>query len=177
MVQNLTYNVKWRMSKTMEIPFERLLIGAPLNLLAQAINRRVVAALHQQGYTDFRASFHPVFQWCRPEGSRLTELADIIGVSKSAMTQLIDVLVRRGYVERVPDPHDRRATLIRRTARGWEVNRIARQVVEVAQEEWSRALGPEVFAEVLRALRLLTRLTYAPGTLGEDASEIEDGAG
>lgn len=146
------------------IPFDRLMIGATLNLLAQAINRRVVKSLHAQGFLDFRPAFHPVFQWCKPEGSRLSDLAEMSGVSRSAMTQLVDVLVNLGYVERVPDPHDGRATLIRRTERGWAVNRIAQQVVEATQEEWSAALGAEVFANVAEALRCLTRLTYSSAT-------------
>jgi DNA-binding MarR family transcriptional regulator len=69
--------------------------------------------------------------------------------------------VSLGYFERTTDPHDRRATLIRRTERGWGVNRIASEVVETTQQEWSAALGPENFAAVLDALRHLTRLTYA----------------
>lgn len=143
------------------IPFDRLMIGATLNLLAQAINRRVVETLHAQGFTDFRPAFHPVFQWCKPEGSRLSELAEMSGVTKSAMTQLIDVLVSLGYVERAPDPRDGRATLIRRTDRGWAVNRIAARVVEETQREWSMELGLEQFTRLLESLRHLTRLTYS----------------
>ena len=143
------------------IPFDRLMIGATLNLLAQAINRRVVETLHAQGFTDFRPAFHPVFQWCKPEGSRLSELAEMTGVTKSAMTQLIDVLVSLGYVERAPDPRDGRATLIRRTDRGWAVNRIAARVVEETQREWSMELGLEQFTRLLESLRYLTRLTYS----------------
>lgn len=145
------------------IPYDRIMIGATLNLLAQAINRRIVEQLHAKGYSDFRPAYHPVFQWCRPEGSRISELAELIGVTKSAMTQLIDVLVSRGYVERVNDPHDGRATLIRRTERGWAVNWIAGEVVRQTQEEWSMALGAETFAIVLQGLRELTRLTYEAG--------------
>ena len=144
-----------------DIPFERLMIGATLNLLAQAINRQIVEALHAQGFSDFRPAFHPVFQWCKPEGSRLSELAEMSGVTKSAMTQLIDVLVGLGYVERAPDPGDGRATLIRRTERGWAVNRIAARVVGETQQEWSVALGQEQFIRLLEALRHLTRLTYS----------------
>lgn len=143
------------------IPFDRLMIGATLNLLAQAINRRVVETLHAQGFTDFRPAFHPVFQWCKPEGTRLSELAEMSGVTKSAMTQLIDVLVSLGYVERAPDPRDGRATLIRRTDRGWAVNRIAARVVEETQREWSMELGLEQFTRLLESLRYLTRLTYS----------------
>jgi hypothetical protein len=56
------------------IPYDTLMIGATLNILAQTVNRQVARAIHAQGFTDFRAAFHSVFQWCRPEGSRLTEL-------------------------------------------------------------------------------------------------------
>jgi DNA-binding MarR family transcriptional regulator len=145
-----------------KIPYETLMIGAPLNILAQAINRRVAETLRARGFADFRASFHPVFQWCRPEGSRLTELAEWAGVTKPSMSEIIDVLERLGYVERVPDPHDRRATLIRRTERGWEVNRIARAIVESVQDDWRREMGEEEFTGLLAGLRRLTRLVLEP---------------
>jgi DNA-binding MarR family transcriptional regulator len=144
------------------IPFDRLMVGATLNLLSQAIGRRVVMAMRAEGFKDFRQAYNPVFQWCKPAGSRLSELAEMSGVTKSAMSQLVDVLVRLGYVERVPDPTDGRATLIQRTERGWAVNRIAAQVVEATQAEWSAALGQETFALFLQSLRHLTRLTYSP---------------
>src|SRR5262245_23656029 len=116
-----------------QIPYDNLMIGATLNILAQAVNRRVARAVRAHGFTDFRAAFHPVFQWCRPEGSRLTELAERAGVTKPSMSEIIDVMVRLRYVERVPDPPDRRASLIRRTERGWAINRIARDTVEAVQ--------------------------------------------
>jgi DNA-binding MarR family transcriptional regulator len=139
------------------------MIGATVNILAQHINRRVAQAVRERGFTDFRASFHPVFQWCRPQGSRLTELAECAGVTKPSMSEIVDILVRLGYFERTPDPSDRRATLIRRTERGWEVNRIARQVVEAVQAEWSQAIGAEAFSQALDGLRRLTRLATERG--------------
>ena len=157
-----------------DIPFERLMIGATLNLLAQAINHRVVETLHAQGFPDFRPAFHPVFQWCKPEGSRLSELAEMSGVTKSAMTQLIDVLVHLGYVERVPDSRDGRATLIQRTERGWDINRIAARVVEETQREWSAALGSERFTLLLETLRDLTRLTYSTSSTSSSSQRGVD---
>lgn len=135
--------------------YDTLLIGALLAIPTQVIGRRVAAALVEHGFTDYRPTYQPVFQWCKPEGSRLTELAERIGVTKQSMGEIIDVLEQRGYVERVPDPSDGRAILIRRTPRGWEVNRIARQVVEQIQQEWALALGQEQFTSLLEALRQL----------------------
>ncbi|HEU0027212.1 MAG TPA: MarR family winged helix-turn-helix transcriptional regulator [Ktedonobacterales bacterium] len=151
----------------LNIPYDALMIGATLNILAQTLNRRVARAAHERGFIDFRAAFHPVFQWCRTEGSRLTELAERAGVTKPSMSEIVDVMERLGYVERVPDPRDRRATLIRRTPRGWEINRIARDTIEAAQDEWRRALGEDEFAQLLSALRRLTRLAIEPAGASE----------
>jgi DNA-binding MarR family transcriptional regulator len=142
--------------------YDTVMIGALLTIPMQVIGRRVAAALVEHGFTDYRPTYQPVFQWCRPEGSRLTELAERVGVTKQSMGEIIDVLEQRGYVERVPDPMDGRAILIRRTQRGWEVNRIARQVVEQIQQEWVQALGQERFTSLLEALRQLAVVLDEP---------------
>ena len=139
-------------------PYDSLMIGALLAIPVQVIGRRVSAALAERGFTDYRPTYQVVFQWCRPEGSRLTELAERAGVTKQSMGEIIDVLEQRGYVERVPDPTDGRAILVRRTERGWEVNRVARQVVDQLQQEWAQALGKEQFAQLLHYLRHLAIL-------------------
>lgn len=142
--------------------YDTLLIGSLLSIPMQVIARRVATVLVERGLTDYRPTYQPVFQWCRPEGSRLTELAERTGVTKQSMGEIIDVLEQRGYVERAPDPTDGRAILIRRTERGWEVNRIARQVVEQIQQEWVQALGQERFTSLLEALRQLAVVLDEP---------------
>ena len=151
-------------------PYDALMIGALLTIPMQEITRRVSAALQQQGYTDYRPTYQVVFQWCQPEGSRLTELAARAGMTKQSMGEIIDVLEQRGYVERIPDSTDGRATLIRRTERGWQVNRVAREVVEQLQQQWARALGEETFAELLQHLRRLALLVDEPLGASERAA-------
>lgn len=146
------------------IPYDSLMIGALLNLPVQEISRRVAVALVERGFSDYRPTYQVVFQVCKPEGSRLTELAERAGVTKQSMGETIDVLEQRGYFERIPDPTDGRATLIRRTERGWQVNQVAREIVEQLQQEWARALGEEEFAELLHHLRRLALLlNESPG--------------
>ena len=50
----------------------------------------------------------------------MTELAELAQVTRQSMSEMIIELERRGYVERTPDPTDRRAVLIlvRRVAGG-----------------------------------------------------------
>ena len=148
-------------------PYDSLMIGALLTLPVQVIGRRVAAALAEQGFTDYRLTYQPVFQWCQPEGSRLTELAKRAGTTKQSMAEIIDVLEQHGYVERIPDPTDGRAILIRRTQRGWEINRVAQEVVEQIQQEWAQALGEERFRHLLETLRQLALLLNEPlGAVG-----------
>ena len=53
-----------------------------------------------------------------PEGSRLTELAERARMTKQSVGEVATDLEQRGYVERVPDPADGRAKIIRLTERG-----------------------------------------------------------
>ena len=152
--------------------YDALMIGALLTIPMQEITRRVSAALLQQGFTDYRPTYQVVFQWCKPEGSRLTELAERAGITKQSMGEIIDALELRGYVERISDPTDGRATLIRRTERGWQVNRVAREVVEQLQRQWARALGEEAFTELLQHLRRLALLVEAPPGASERTPTI-----
>jgi DNA-binding MarR family transcriptional regulator len=143
-------------------PLDRYLIGALLHIPAQVLNRRVASALAED-FPDYRPNYAAVFQWLGPDGDRISDLAERCGVSKQAMGETVSWLEQHGYVERVPDPSDGRATLVRRTELGWRVNRIAREQVEATQAEWISALGEADFAELRRLLRRLVRLLDHPG--------------
>ncbi len=69
------------------------------------------------------------------------------------MDYLVPYLEARGYVERVPDPTDRRAKIARLTSRGWEVVEAGAAAINAIEERWADVLGPERWAE----LRLLFR--------------------
>ena len=61
-------------------------------------------------------------------------------------------LERHGYVERVPDPSDRRAKLVRATARGGEVYALAHEFVSRTEAEWTRKLGKRKMAQLRELL-------------------------
>ncbi|MGI8449756.1 MAG: MarR family transcriptional regulator [Streptosporangiaceae bacterium] len=54
-------------------------------------------------------------------GGPRQDLPGGLGVTKQAVSQAIDILASRGYLERNPDPGDRRRITLRLTARGQEV--------------------------------------------------------
>ncbi|HEX6348635.1 MAG TPA: MarR family winged helix-turn-helix transcriptional regulator [Candidatus Dormibacteraeota bacterium] len=140
------------------------LIGAPLSILFHRLQRQVLDGLAAAGFGDLSTAYLPVFQLLGPDGGRVSDLARKAGTTKQAMSYLVAYLERRGYVERRPDPSDRRAQLVVRTARGWEVSRIAREVVLETQSEWARLLGAEAMADLLGGLRALV------GRLGHEFS-------
>jgi DNA-binding MarR family transcriptional regulator len=124
--------------------------------LLQAAHRayvaRVADAVRRAGHPELRTVHGGnVFAHLRAEGSRLSELAARAGMADQSMSYLVDYLAQHGYVERVLDPTDARAKLIRRTERGWQAERAGEAAVAQLEAAAARRLG----AERLRALRTL----------------------
>lgn len=151
-------------------------IGALLAIPRTVIAQRALAASGQRGFGDISPAHQLALQALAPEGMRLTELAARAGVAKQSMGYLVDELERGGYLERVPDPVDGRAKIIRRTERGWAYQRLAAEVVEQVEQEWVALLGEAEFAELKR---LLTRLGESLGIHyeGSIAQATRRGAG
>jgi DNA-binding MarR family transcriptional regulator len=104
------------------------------------------------GLPEIRPAHTAIFQLLPPEGGRATELAERIGTSKQAVGYLIDYLELHGYLERVVDPRDGRAFIVRRTEKGWRVNQTARRLVEEIQSEWAERIGSDWMDELRRLL-------------------------
>lgn len=78
------------------------------------------------------------------EGSRLTELAELAGMSKQAMGKLVDQCEAWGLVARAPDARDARAKLVHFTPDGLAWLRAFQQAVTQAEAELRLAVGPEI---------------------------------
>src|SRR5215213_3796973 len=92
-------------------------------------------------FLPYRAMEARVFQRIAPGGSRLTDLAAQAGITKQSAGFLVDQLERAGYVERVPDPEDGRARLVRVAERGARSVEASRAIVEQVEREWTDHLG------------------------------------
>jgi DNA-binding MarR family transcriptional regulator len=125
--------------------------GALLRDPALAINELVTEGLIERGFADFRTAHGTIGQHIADRGSRVTELARLAQVSKPTVVYLVNDLERLGYVERVPDPADGRAKLVRLTMRGARAQEAARKIVAEIEQDWSHLLGTRDFA-TLRAL-------------------------
>jgi DNA-binding MarR family transcriptional regulator len=122
---------------------EPLNLGLLLLIPYRSMEARVFAALAAAGFDDFTPAQARVFQRIAPGGSRLTDLAEQAQITKQSAGFLIDQLAKAGYVERVPDPTDARARLIRIAPRGARALPLAAAVVAEVEAEWTAHLGAE----------------------------------
>ena len=77
-------------------------------------------------------------------GARLTELADMAGMSKQAMGDLVTQCEAWDLVERVPDGLDARAKRIVFTSTGLDWLRAFEQAVAQAEDEFRQEVGADV---------------------------------
>lgn len=131
---------------------ERRTLGALLRLPYEALAARVYAGLASRGFPDIRRAHSSVFRHIRPEGSRLTELAERAGMTKQSMAYLVESLAEAGYVTSVPDPTDGRARLVRLTARGRRVWDALLELSAEAEAEIAVLIGPHRMAMLRETL-------------------------
>jgi DNA-binding MarR family transcriptional regulator len=137
----------------------RPLLGLLLRLLYQHHAQDVEEALREAGFGDLRPAHANVFPFVPPEGITVSELAGLARVRKQTMAQAVEELERLGYVERRPNPRDRRSRLVFLTGRGNSVKPVTHATAARVEERWAELTSPEEL-EALRAslLRLLTEL-------------------
>ncbi len=143
------------------------MIGALLTIPTFDLNARVHTRLHERGFHEITDSNSTVMKLLGPDGDRITELARKAAMTKQSMGYLVDQLETAGYVERVTDPSDARAFIVRRTKVGWAYNRAASAEVAQLQEEWAQLLGP---AKMKQLKALLAELVAKLGHQYEGSS-------
>jgi DNA-binding MarR family transcriptional regulator len=127
-------------------------LGLLLRLAHQHWTQAVESALHEAGFRDIRPPHANVFTFVRPSGIPVSELTKLSHVRKQTMAQVVDELEQLGYVERRPDPHDRRARLVFLTKRGEAVRPVAMAASRGVEARWSKLMGPQNLESLRRSL-------------------------
>ncbi|ASF07259.1 putative MarR family transcriptional regulator [Nocardia brasiliensis NBRC 14402] len=138
---------------------EQLNVGLLMMIAYRSMENRVFAALAASGYGDLTVAQGRIVAQIGAEGTRLTELAERAQVTKQTAGFLVDQLERAGYVERVADPSDGRARLVRLTARGIAGATYANSVAEQVQTEWAEELGAASMRQLRRTMTRLRAIT------------------
>lgn len=138
---------------------EALNVGVLLFLPYRAMETRVFEGLAAAGFADLTPAQARVFQRIAPGGSRLTDLAAQAAITKQSAGFLVDQLEHGGYVERVPDPADGRARLVRIAERGRRSVEASREIVAQVEAEWAAHLGERRMTQLRRILTDLREIT------------------
>ena len=139
-------------------PLQGQEVGRLFQRAARVYSDLILSKMAARGYEGLTLFHTALIANLDAEGARVTVLAKRAGMAKQSMGQLANDLERRGYVERVPDPSDRRAYLVRFTGRGETLLRDSYEVKREVEAEYATKLGQEA-VEMLR--RLLGQLVAA----------------
>jgi MarR family transcriptional regulator, organic hydroperoxide resistance regulator len=107
------------------------------------------------------SQFEPMSVIDRLPGCRVYDVATELGITTGGVSKLVDRIEARGYCRRLPNPADRRSSLLELTAEG---KRVLTEAGVAFDEELQRMLGSAVpertlrqFAAVLVRLRAANR--------------------
>lgn len=120
-----------------------------------AAQQLVAEELARRGFADLRPALLAVGQHVGADGTRITELAARAWLTKATVVHAVDELERLGYVTREPDPADRRAKLVRPTARGREAEGVAREAIADLRAAWATLMGEAEMDALEAGLRRL----------------------
>src|ERR1700740_1896496 len=135
------------------------LIGALLRVPWETVRDRMLAGLHERGFTDLVAAHVDVWRYPGPENQRPRDLAIQTRMTKQALNYLLGQLEDLGYLTREADSNDQRSKRIRLTPRGHAATKAIYEIVQEVEDDWEQRLGPRKFAQLRRLLTELYTIT------------------
>lgn len=127
-------------------------VGRLLLRAHRAFSARAAGMLHERGYPGVALRHIDLLPHLDAAGTRATVLAQRAGMTKQGMGKLVAELEANGLVERVPDPGDGRAMLVRFTDAGMGFLEVAVEVVQALEREYERILGTARLRDLKDAL-------------------------
>jgi len=121
--------------------------------LSDSIEGELFDQLAERGHGDLRPRHAAVLAYLDEDGVRASELARLSGRHKQVVGRLVDELEGLGYVERRPDPADRRAKLIVPTRRGLEQLVLADEIVAGIESRHAELAGRRTYGEFREVMR------------------------
>jgi DNA-binding MarR family transcriptional regulator len=146
----------------------RIPLHGLLEFAFDAMIEEFMGELEQSEFSDLRLAHGCVFRYMKASGLRLTEIAERGNMTKQSAGEVVDDLVARGYVERVPDPDDRRAKLVRLTERGEAAQEYGFGLLAEIEQRWGERYGAERIAGLRATLEEIAAVE-APFAVSEPA--------
>ncbi len=125
----------------------------------RAYSTRAVVLLRERGHEGLSLAHTSLLANLDTSGTRITTLAERAGMTKQSMSQLVVDLEGRGYIQRNPDPIDKRAVIVHFTEKGWQFLRDSYEIKLILEREYAAILGDAAMHELRRLLCLLLEST------------------
>lgn len=124
--------------------------------ISRDLQSRLMRALgEERGFQGLRPSLGPLLSLLWVEGRPLTAIASQLAISPQACTQLANLAEAAGYLERKPDPEDRRSKLVLLTRRGRELVEAAVEIILEVETEYAELVGPRAYQRFASSLAAL----------------------
>lgn len=99
--------------------------------------------LSELGFDDIRPAHGFMFKCIIPNGATGIEISEYLGITKQAVSKMVDFLEKCGYVMRQTHPTDKRGKIIVLTERGWLVVKAKEKILTEIEGRWSAKIGSE----------------------------------
>jgi DNA-binding MarR family transcriptional regulator len=130
-------------------------LGTLAASLLYPLQQELIERLAERGHRQLRPCHGVILSHLDDDGVRATELARLTAQHKQYVGRLIDELEELGYVQRRPDPSDRRGKLVVLTERGRDEQREADLILAEIEARHAARIGARRYADFRRLLRAL----------------------
>jgi DNA-binding MarR family transcriptional regulator len=127
---------------------------------------QLIDRLHAAGHANVATSYIALLGNVDTEGTRIVTLAERLGTTRQAVSQLVKAIEAAGYLERRPDPDDGRGVLVRHTATGRGLLADALAAMADIEAGYARLIGDERMAALKAALGEIADSVDPASTLG-----------
>ena len=142
------------MTETQEtnLDVESPAIGGLLRMVWQLHRDRMYERLVAAGYPDVTRPQFALLRFPGVDGMRPSEAAELAGLSKQTVNDLLGELERTGYLERKPHPDDGRGRIVRLTPRGKRLQQTTHRISRELEAEWAAQIGTKRITSLKRTL-------------------------
>lgn len=136
-------------------------VGALLRMAWERLQSHLHEQLAGEGFDDLRPAHRPLMRYPPIDGMRPSELAEMLGLSRQTVNDLLRDMEAMGYLELHPDPADGRARIIRYTERGWRFFEAGSRLSAEVGERWAASIGRRRFDAMVDVLTEIAALPDA----------------
>ena len=131
-------------------------VGEPhVAVLMGALMQEIRATFAAEDCGGLRQSHFRLLHSVPPDGIRITDLGERLGMTKQASGQFVSALIDTGHLVARPDPHDGRARVVVRTSLGDQTVKAFSARILRLERAWAKVVGPARYADFRQVLQEL----------------------